>query len=87
VGRQIIQHDADALCLGKVNLHEFPQAGSEVDGGAAVSDFDLAPGSMHVEEDEQIGGSVALIFAVVALQLTRLGLDRLADSVWSLWLR
>jgi hypothetical protein len=33
---------------------------------------------MHVEEDEQVGGPVAFILAVVALKLTRLGLDRLA---------
>src|SRR5262245_478750 len=42
-------------------------------------DFDLAPGPMHVEEDEQVGGAVALILAVVALQLPRLGLDGLAN--------
>src|SRR5262245_46704634 len=34
---------------------------------------------MHVEEDEQVGGAVALILAVVALQLPRLGLDGLAN--------
>ena len=33
---------------------------------------------MHVEEDEQIGRSVALILAVVALELSRRGRDRLA---------
>jgi autotransporter passenger strand-loop-strand repeat protein len=27
--------DADALRLGKVNVYEFPHAGSEVDGGVA----------------------------------------------------
>ena len=44
VGRQIIQHDADTLRLGKVNVHEFLHAGSEVDGGAAVGDLDLHQG-------------------------------------------
>jgi hypothetical protein len=39
VGRKIIQPDADALCLGKVNVHEFPHAGTEIDGGAAVGNF------------------------------------------------
>jgi hypothetical protein len=34
---------------------------------------------MHVEEDEQVGGAVAFILAVVALDLARLGLDGLAD--------
>ena len=34
---------------------------------------------MRVEEDEQIGGAIALVLAIVALQLARLGLDRLAN--------
>jgi len=34
---------------------------------------------MGVEEDEQVGRAVAAILAVVALELARLGRDRLAD--------
>jgi len=60
VGQWIIQHDADALRFGKVNVHELPHAGREVDSGAAVGNFDLAPGPMHVKEDEQVGGAIAL---------------------------
>jgi hypothetical protein len=33
---------------------------------------------VRVEEDEQIDGAVALIFAVVAFELTRFGWDGLA---------
>jgi hypothetical protein len=33
---------------------------------------------MHIKEDEQVGGPIALILAVVALKLTRCGRDRLA---------
>lgn len=44
----------------KVNVCEFPHASSEVDGGAAVCDFDLSPGAMHVEENEQIGCAITL---------------------------
>jgi hypothetical protein len=65
-----------------VNVHEFLHASGEVDGGAAIGDFDLAPGPMHVEEDEQVRGAVAFILAVVALDLARLGLDGTAIS-WS----
>ena len=65
--------------FGKVNVGEFAHAGGEVHCGAAVGDLDLAPGPMHVEEDEQVGRAVALILAVVALDLARLGRDRLAD--------
>src|SRR5271166_3824085 len=43
-----------------------------------LSDLDLAPGSMHVEEDEQVGRSIALILAVVTFELARRGRDRLA---------
>src|SRR5688572_29977703 len=34
---------------------------------------------VHVEEDEQVGGAIALVLAVVALELARCGRDRLAD--------
>src|SRR5262245_27191355 len=34
---------------------------------------------MDVEEDEQIGGAIALVLAIIALQLPWLGLDRLAN--------
>src|SRR5580658_873019 len=37
-----------------------------------------APRSMHIEEDEQVGGAIALILAVVALKLARRCRDRLA---------
>ncbi len=47
--------------------------------GHRKDDFDLAPGPMHVEEDEQVGRTVALVLAIVALDLARLGRDRLAD--------
>jgi hypothetical protein len=43
--------------LGKVNVHEFLRVGREVDGGTAVGDFDLAPGPMHIEQDEQTGAT------------------------------
>jgi hypothetical protein len=62
----------------------FRRAAAYVDRRAALGNFDLAPGAMDVEAHEQIGGSVALIFAVVALKLARFGRDRashLADEL------
>jgi hypothetical protein len=50
--RQIVQDDSDALRLWEVNVSKLAHADGEVHGGAAVADFDLAPGPMHVEEDE-----------------------------------
>jgi hypothetical protein len=51
----------------------FPQPAT------TVGDFDLAPGPVHVKEDEQVGGLVALVFAVVAFKLARFGRDRRPD--------
>ena len=48
-------------------------------GGAPFGDLHLAPGAVHIQEHEQVRGSVAFIFAVVALDLPRLGRDRPAD--------
>ena len=48
MGRQIVEDDPDALCLGVMDIGEIAHAGGEVDGGAVVSDFDPAPGAMHV---------------------------------------
>jgi hypothetical protein len=62
-----------------VNVGEFAHAGGEVDRGTAVGDFDLAPGSMHIEEDKQVGGSVSPILAVVALDLAWVG--RMAERL------
>jgi hypothetical protein len=73
--RQIVLDHPDALRLGKVNVSEFAHAGGKVHGGATVGDFDLAPGPMHIEEDEQVGRPIALVFAVVALKLPRLGIE------------
>jgi hypothetical protein len=39
--------------FGEVNVSKLAHADGEVHGGAAVADFDLAPGPMHVEEDER----------------------------------
>src|SRR5205807_9903579 len=79
VRRQVVEDNPDPFCLGEVNVSELAHAGGEVHRGAAVGNFDLAPRAMNVEEDEQIGPSIALVFAVVALDLAWFGWDRLAD--------
>jgi hypothetical protein len=77
VRRQIIQHDSDALCVGKVNVCELAHTSGEVQGRPAVGD--LPPGSMHVDDDEQIGCSIAFVLASIAFGLARRRRDRLAD--------
>jgi hypothetical protein len=84
VCRQILQDDADAFRFREADIAEFAHAGGEVHGGAAVGDLDPAPGAMRVEDDEQVGRSVALVFAVITSELSRPGRDRptgLADQL------
>src|SRR6202035_1122906 len=44
-----------------------------------LSDFDLAPGTMHVEENEEIDRTIATILVIVTFELTRPGRDGLTD--------
>ena len=78
VGRQIVQHDADALGMGIVDIDEIAHALGEVFGGAPLGDLDVAPGPVDVDADEEIDRAVAAVLAIVALELARLGRDRLA---------
>jgi hypothetical protein len=77
--RQIVENDTDTLGLGKVNVSKFAHAGGEIDCGPALGDFHLAPRPMDVDEHEQIGCSITSIFAIVPLELARLGRDRRAN--------
>src|SRR4051794_30226671 len=68
--------ELDGVVL-KVNVGELAHADGEVLCRVAIGDLDLAPGLVGLEEDEQVGRPIALILAVVALDLARLGRDRL----------
>jgi hypothetical protein len=61
VGRQIVQHHPDALGLRIVEGGKVAHAVGKVVCRAPLGDLDLAPGAVRVEEDEQVGGAVALI--------------------------
>jgi hypothetical protein len=76
--RQIVLHDTDAGGLGVMDIDEFAHAVSIIHGGAPFGDFDLAPGPMRIEGDEEIDGAVAAVLVIVTLALSRLGWDRLA---------
>src|ERR1700755_42136 len=60
-----------------MHVDELAHAVSVVFCRSALSDFDLTPGSMHVEEDEQVGRCIALILAVETFELAWSGRDRL----------
>src|SRR4029077_16557913 len=61
-----------------MDVGEIAHAGGEVLGGTPLGDLQLAPGAVHVQEHEQVRGAVAPVLAVVALDLSRRGRDRLA---------
>jgi len=50
-----------------MDIDEFAHAVSIVHGGAPFGDFDLAPGPMRVEGDEEIDGAVAAVLVIVTL--------------------
>ena len=52
IGRQIVEHDADAFGLGIMEVGEFAHVDGEVDRRAALGGFPLAPGTVSVEERE-----------------------------------
>ena len=84
MGREVVENDSDPLGLGIMDVDEVSHAGGEVRGGAPARDLDVSPGSVGIEEDEEIGGAVALVLAVVALEFARVGGDRgshLADEL------
>lgn len=55
VRRQIVEHHADLFGIGVVLIAKLFHAVREVDVGATVGDFDVPPGSMHVDKCEQVG--------------------------------
>ena len=61
-----------------MDIGEFAHALGVVFCRPPLGDLDLAPGSMHVDADEEIDGAVAAVLAIVTFELTRLGRDRLA---------
>jgi hypothetical protein len=63
--RQIVLHDTDAGGLGVMDIDEFAHAVSIIHGGAPFGDFDLAPGPMRIEGDEEIDGAVAAVLVIV----------------------
>jgi hypothetical protein len=78
MGGQIVQHHADTLDLGIMDIDKIAHAVGKVIRRAPRGDLHPASGAVGVEEDEQVGGAVALVLTVVAFQPARHGRDRLA---------
>jgi hypothetical protein len=62
-----------------VNVDKLAHSLGEVTGRTIIGDLDLAPRAVGAEEDEQSDRAVALILAVIALELPWPGRDRLAQ--------
>src|SRR5947207_585914 len=80
----IVLNDPDALGVGIMDVDEVAHAVGIVFRRAALGDFDLAPGAMHVEEHEEIDRAIATILVIVTFEPPRLGrnrLTRLADEL------
>jgi hypothetical protein len=61
-----------------VDIDELAHALGVVFGRPPLGELDLAPGTMHVEDDEEIDGAVAAILVIVTFELAGHGRDRLA---------
>src|SRR5271170_1005314 len=61
-----------------MEIDQIAHAVGEVLVGAPVRDLHPAPWPVGIKEDEQVDCSIAAIFAVIALQLARLGRNWLA---------
>src|ERR1700674_4716710 len=70
MGGEVVHHHPDDRGVGIIDIDQLAHALGEVLVGAPVGDLHPAPGAVGVEEDEQIDGAVAAIFAVVALKPT-----------------
>jgi hypothetical protein len=78
VGRQVVLHHPDAVSIGIMDIDEFAHALGVVFCRPPLGELDRAPGTMHVEDDEEIDGAVATVLVIVTFELARLGPDRLA---------
>ena len=84
MGRQIVEHHSDTLRARIMHIGEFAHAVGEVFRGPPLGDFHIAPWPVRIDEDEQVGSAVAPVFAVITLDLSRLGRDRLAHLAYEL---
>jgi len=61
-----------------VEVDQVSHALGEVGGGPPIGHLHPAPGLVGIEEDEEVGGSVALVLTVEALDLAWFGGDGLS---------
>ncbi len=65
VRREVVLHQHDLLCTGKMRAGQLLEHVGVIDGGVAIGDFDAAPAFQRREHHEQIGDASAFIFVIV----------------------
>ena len=77
VRRQVVRHHPDRLRLREIDIGELAHAGGKILCRAPLPHLHPAPGPVHIEDYEKIGGAVAAILVINALDLPGRGWDRL----------
>ena len=70
---EIVHDHDDFLGLRKMNINQVTHTMSKINHSTLVGDFDMSPRFQWCEKDEQIAGTIALIFIVVLGQSPRFG--------------
>ena len=78
MGIEIIDHQANHLSLGKMDVHQLLYLLGEIPCRALGRDIDLTPAAQRLHEEKQIGRPLTAIFIGVAGRLSRSGGQRLA---------
>ena len=79
VGVEVVRDQADAPRLPVVNVHEFLNACRPIPFGASFGHLDVTPAAQRFATHEQIADSLALVFVIHALRVSRSNRQRLLD--------
>jgi hypothetical protein len=64
MGRQDVEHHANAFGARIMHVGELAHAGGEVFCGPPLGDLHLPPRTVHIQDHEQVRGAVAPVLAV-----------------------
>jgi len=76
VRAQVVEYNADAICVRIVDVDQVTHALGEIVVGTLGRDLDVAPRAMGIDESEDVDGAVASVLVVDARDLTRLRPNR-----------
>ena len=76
--RQIVEHNPDLFCRRVVNIDELSHTFGEIQAGTLVGDLGASPGTVYVDEHEDVGGAVSDVLVVDPPGLAGFRKDRYA---------